>query len=160
MTSNDTLTADAVLTAAALVAGLQAGTYFTWATGVMPGLARADDRTFVEAMQRVNVAIVNPVFISTFLGAPVLAAAAAVVADDRVRPWAIAGAVLAAATVVITGAGNIPLNNALAAAGPVARIADLASVRKAFESRWVRLNFARSVTSAAALCCLAWAAGR
>jgi uncharacterized membrane protein len=68
--------------------------------------------------------------------------------------------VLAAATVVITGAGNIPLNNALAAAGPVARIADLAPFRKAFESRWVRLNIARSVTSAAALGCLAWAAGR
>ena len=67
------LTANArgpVLVAAALVAGLQAGTYFTWATGVMPGLAKVDDRTFVHAMQQMNIAIVNPVFIATFLGAP------------------------------------------------------------------------------------------
>ena len=38
-----------LLVVATVVAGLQAGTYFTWATGVMPGLARVDDRTFVHA---------------------------------------------------------------------------------------------------------------
>ena len=62
----------------------QAGTYFTWATGVMPGLARTEDRTFVEAMQQVNVAIVNPVFLATFVGAPVLAGIAVVAAAGRV----------------------------------------------------------------------------
>src|SRR4051812_9813929 len=61
-----------LLVVAAVVAGLQAGTFFTWSTGVMPGLARVDDRTFIDAMQQMNVAIVNPVFIATFLGAPVL----------------------------------------------------------------------------------------
>ena len=71
-----------VLLVAALVAGLQAGTYFTWATGVMPGLAKVDDRTFVHAMQQMNIAIVNPVFIATFLGAPLLAGAV----DRRGRP--------------------------------------------------------------------------
>src|SRR6478736_2456077 len=133
MTSSDALLADSVLAAATLVTGLQAGTYFTWATGVMPGLARVDDRTFVEAMQRVNVAIVNPVFVSTFLGGPLLAGAAAVTADGPARPWAIAGTVLAVATVVITAVGNIPLNNALDAAGPVDRDNGLAAVRAAFE---------------------------
>ena len=68
-----------------LVAGLQAGTYFTWSTGVMPGLARVDDRTFVSALQQINVAIVNPLFIATFLGAPLLAGAAIAVWADR-RP--------------------------------------------------------------------------
>ncbi len=75
-----------VLLAAALVAGLQAGTYFTWATGVMPGLAKVDDRTFVHAMQQMNIAIVNPVFIATFLGAPLLAGAAVAVAGSHARP--------------------------------------------------------------------------
>ena len=160
MTSSDTLLADSVLAAATLVTGLQAGTYFTWATGVMPGLARADDRTFVEAMQRVNVAIVNPVFVSTFLGAPLLAGAAAATTDGPARPWAIAGTVLALATVAITAVGNIPLNNALDAAGPVDRNNGLAAVRAAFEPRWVRLNVLRSLTSAGALACLSWAASR
>jgi uncharacterized membrane protein len=149
-----------VLVAAALACGLQAGTYYTWASGVMPGLARVDDRTFVHAMQEMNVAIVNPVFLATFLGAPVLALAAVLPADGDARPWVLAGAGLALATVVITAVGNIPLNNALAAAGPVDTIADVAAVRAAFESRWVQLNAARALTSTASLGCLTWAALR
>ena len=146
-----------VLLAAALVAGLQAGTYFTWATGVMPGLAKVDDRTFVHAMQQMNIAIVNPVFIATFLGAPVLAGAAAIVAGPQARPWAIAATVLAVGTLAISFAGNIPLNDALEHAGPVDKIRDLAAVRGDFESLWVKLNIGRCLTSAGALACLAMA---
>jgi uncharacterized membrane protein len=146
-----------VLLVAAVVAGLQAGTYFTWSTGVMPGLARVDDRTFVSAVQQMNVAIVNPVFIATFLGAPVLAGAAAVVTQPAARPWAIGATVLAVGTLVISFAGNIPLNDALAAAGPVDKVKDLGAVRADFESLWVRLNIGRCLTSAGALACLAMA---
>ena len=149
-----------VLLAATVAAGLQAGTYYTWACGVMPGLAKVDDHAFVSSMNHINVAIVNPVFIATFLGAPALAAAAAVVAAPQARPWAIAATVLAVGTLVISFAGNIPLNDALAAAGPVDRIKDLAAVRADFESAWVRLNIGRCLTSAGALACLAMAALR
>jgi uncharacterized membrane protein len=147
-----------LLVAAAVVAGLQAGTYFTWATGVMPGLARVDDRTFIEAVQQMNVAIVNPVFIATFLGAPVLAGAAAIFAGPHARPWAVAATVLAVGTLVISFAGNIPLNDALEHAGPVDRIKDLHAVRADFESLWVKLNIGRCLTSAGALAALAMAA--
>ena len=58
-----------ILLAASLACGLQAGTHYTWACGVMPGLARVDDRTFVDAVQKLNIAIVNPVFLLSFLGA-------------------------------------------------------------------------------------------
>ncbi len=146
--------------AATLVAGLQAGTYFTWATGVMPGLARVDDRAFVATMQQVNVAIVNPVFISTFVAAPLLAGALAVLGGAPARPWAVAATVLAIGTVMITVAGNVPLNDALEAAGRVDAIADLAAVRADFESRWVVLNIGRALTSAGALACLGAAALR
>ena len=149
-----------VLLVASVLAGLQAGTYFTWATGVMPGLAKVDDRTFVSAVQQMNVAIVNPLFLTTFLGAPLVSGAAIAVAGPSARPWAVAATVLAAGTVAITMAGNVPLNDALAAAGPVDRISDLASVRADFETRWVRLNAARCLTSAGALGSLAWAALR
>ena len=88
----------------------------------MPGLARTDDRTFVHAMQEMNVAIVNPVFLLSFLGAPALAGAAVAASRPSARPWAIAGAALALGTVAITAFGNIPLNNALDAAGPVDRM--------------------------------------
>ncbi|SEC60390.1 Uncharacterized membrane protein [Nocardioides exalbidus] len=148
------------LAAAVLVAGLQAGTYFTWSTGVMPGLARVDDRTFVGALQQINVAIVNPLFVATFVGAPVLAAAVAVLGGPQARPWAIAATALAVGTVAITVAGNIPLNDALEAAGRVDAIQDLAAVRADFESRWVLLNAARTLTTAGALALLGIAALR
>src|SRR3712207_3579158 len=102
-----------VLLAATVAAGLQAGTYYTWASGVMPGLARGDDRTFIATMQNMNVAIVNPAFMLSFLGAPLLAGAASVTSSSAARPWVIAGTAFAVGTIVITAAGNIPLNNAL-----------------------------------------------
>ena len=149
------------LVATAVVAtGLQAGTYYTWASGVMPGLARVNDRTFVNAFQQMNIAIVNPVFMASFFGAPALAVAAAVVTRGPARPLVIAGAALAMATLVITAAGNIPLNNALDRAGPVDKIIDVASLRQSFEKPWVRLNIMRAVTSTASLTALAWAAVR
>jgi uncharacterized membrane protein len=149
-----------ILLAATVATGLQAGTYYTWASGVMPGLARSDDRTFIAAMQHMNVAIVNPVFMATFLGAPLLAGAAVATSTSTARPWAIAGLVLAVGTVVITGALNVPLNDALEAAGSVDKITDLAGVRADFEDAWVRWNIARTLTSTASLACLAWAAWR
>jgi uncharacterized membrane protein len=140
---------------AAIASGLQAGLYYGFAVGVMPGLARGDARTFVAAMQQINVAIVNPWFLLTFLGAPALAGLAAALHLGRgpVLGWAIAGFVLALATVVITAAFNIPLNNALDAAGS----GDPAAARTAFESGWVIWNAVRALTSTAALGCLAWA---
>jgi uncharacterized membrane protein len=149
-----------LLLTATVACGLQAGTYYVWASGVMPGLARTDDRTFVDALQNMNLAIVNPVFLASFLGAPVLAAGAAVAANGSARPWAAAGLVLALGTLVVSFAANIPLNDALEAAGDVDRIGDLAAVRADFEDSWVRWNVVRVATSTASLACLAWAALR
>lgn len=138
------------LLAAAVATGLQAGTYYTWACGVMPGLARTDDHTFTSSMNHINVAIVNPVFMLTFLGAPALAAAAVATTNSDARTWAIAGLALAIGTVAVTAMGNVPLNDALAAGGS----------RADFETAWVRWNVVRTVTSTASLACLAWAAWR
>jgi uncharacterized membrane protein len=149
-----------LLIAAAVATGLQAGTYYTWASGVMPGLARVDDRTFIHAMQQMNIAIVNPAFMLTFLGAPVLAGVAVFTASSATRPWVIVGAACAVATVVITFVGNMPLNNALDAAGDIDQIRDLAGLREKVESSWVSWNIVRAVTSTASLAALGWAAVR
>jgi uncharacterized membrane protein len=108
-------------------------------------------------MQQMNVAIVNPVFMATFLGAPILAAAAVATASSSARPWVIGGLAFAVATVAITAVANVPLNNALEAAGDIGRITDFAGVRENFESGWVRWNIVRAVTSTASLAALAWA---
>jgi uncharacterized membrane protein len=144
-----------LLLSAAVTTGLQAGTYYTWASGVMPELVRLDDRTFVHAMQQMSRAIVNPVFMASFLGAPLLAAAAAGVASSATaRAWVLAGAGLAVATVAITVAGNVPLNTMLDRAD----LAGTTDARRRFEKSWVRLNTARAVTSTVSLAALVWAA--
>jgi uncharacterized membrane protein len=139
-----------ILLAATVATGLQAGTYYTWACGVMPGLAKVDDAAFTSSMNHINVAIVNPVFMLSFLGAPALAAVALASGSGSARPWLIAGLALAIGTVAITAGGNVPLNDALAAGGS----------RADFETAWVRWNAVRAVTSTASLACLAWAAFR
>jgi uncharacterized membrane protein len=129
-----------------------AGLFFTFSYSVMPGLARADDRTFVDAMQRINVAIVNGWFLICFLGALVFTVSAAILhfRSGAAFVWIVAGLVLYVATLFVTFRFNIPLNDQLAAA-------DSGSVelaREQFESTWVRWNIVRVVTSVTAFGCL------
>jgi len=154
-----------VLLATTLTTGLMAGLYFAFSVAVMPGLGHADDRTFIQAMQRINVSILNGWFGLAFGGALVLGVAAVVLhwlgeghgEGHGALPWIIAGVVLYAASLVITMAVNVPLNDQLDAAGDPSRIPDPAAVREKFESAWVHWNIARTLTCVAALGCLGWA---
>ncbi|MFC8716989.1 DUF1772 domain-containing protein [Kitasatospora sp. NPDC057198] len=154
----------ATLIGAVLLTGLSAGLFYSYACSVMPGLAKADDRVFVETMQRVNTAILNGWFMLSFLGALLLIAAAGLLqwrgGDRTVLLWIAAAAVLYLAMLVITGAVNVPLNDKLAAAGDPRTLADPAAVRAAFEDTWVRWNLVRAVTSTAAFGCLIGALAR
>lgn len=149
------------LLAAALTTGLSAGLFYAYFFSVMPGLGATDDRTFVGAMQSINIKILNGWFVVAFLGPLVFTVlAGALHVDSRWRsvlPWIVAALVLYLLTLLITFGANVPLNNALAAAGEPDGIADLAAVRQRFEDGWVRWNVARTVTSIAAFGCLAWA---
>jgi uncharacterized membrane protein len=150
------------LVAATVTMGLMAGVFGVYANSIMPGLRRTDDRTFVAAFQAVDRAIINPVFLATFLGALVLTGLAAALhlgeAGRSVLPWVVAAFVLYLAVVVVTLGVNVPLNDGIKAAGDPDRVADLAAVRDRFhEARWVRWNLARAVATTVALGCLAWA---
>lgn len=150
-----------LLIAATVVSGLAAGLLYAFAVAVMPGLRQVPDATFVSVMQSINTRIVNPWFLATFLGAPLLAIAAVVsrfvVGGEGPRWPLLAGAALAVLSVLITAAANIPLNNALDAAGSL----DPAGARAAFENGWVAWNVARAVVATAgfALLVLALAVG-
>ena len=146
-----TQTEQLITVAATALTGLLAGTYFAYACSVMPALRRTGDRTFVEVMQKIDVAIQNPVFFAAFFGAPVASAAAVGV---HASGWDIAALVLNAAGLLITAAANVPLNNALEAAGKPATIPDSAAVRRGFERAWSSWNVARTVVTLAALVCL------
>jgi uncharacterized membrane protein len=148
------------LLVATLLTGAMTGVFGIYANAIMPGLRSTDDRTFVDAFQAIDRAIVNPAFMLAFLGALVMSGAAAGLnAGERSVLWWVAAAfVLYLVVVVVTLAVNVPLNDALKAAGDPGRIADLAAVRDRFdETRWVAWNLVRAVLSAAAFATLAWA---
>jgi len=151
----------AALVAATVTAGLMAGLFYAFSISVMTGLGRVDDRTFVTAMQRINVAILNGWFAIAFGGALVFTVLAALLQlrgnGRSVLPWVAAAAVLYGVVLAITFVVNVPLNDQLEAAGQPDRIADLGSVRERFEATWVRWNVVRTVVSTAAFGCLAWA---
>lgn len=156
--SGTTGIAGAVLLSSMVTMGLIAGVFYAFSCSVMPGLARADDRTFVEAMQQINRAILNPVFAASFLGALVLTILAALLhqrmGQRQTTHWIVAAAVLYGITFLLTMAANVPLNEALNRAGNPSHISNLATVRQRFEVSWVRWNMIRAVLSTAALGCL------
>lgn len=55
------------LLAGTISTGLVAGIFVAFSISIMPGLAKTDDATFVHAMQQINVAILNPVFLFLFM---------------------------------------------------------------------------------------------
>jgi uncharacterized membrane protein len=150
--------ANIVLSAAVIAMGLLAGLSFTFSTAVMPGLTAADDRTLVDAMQRM---VDNPVFPLTLLAAGALGAVALFQArrsgsTGTVR-WIVAGLALYAVWVVVTFAIHIPLNEDLKQAGDPARIENLAAVRDDFVTPWVAWDIVRTLASIAAFASLTWA---
>jgi uncharacterized membrane protein len=150
------------LFAATMTMGLVAGVFGLYAHTIMPGLRRTDDRTFVGAFQAIDRAIINPWFMPAFLGALLftgLGAALCFGARFRaVLPWVVLAFVLYLIAFVITIAVNVPLNDAIKAAGLPDRVADLAAVRARFdEAKWASWNLVRAVTSTAAFASLIWA---
>jgi uncharacterized membrane protein len=147
------------LVAATFTMGLVAGVFTLYAHTIMAGLRRTDDRTFVGAFQAIDRAIINPWFMTCFFGPLVLTAAAALLGwgsdHGAALPWIGVAFVLYLAVVAITLAVNVPLNDAIKAAGDPDRI-DVAAVRAAFhEVRWATWNRVRAVLSCAAFGCLA-----
>ncbi|MET8470448.1 anthrone oxygenase family protein [Streptomyces sp. NPDC006422] len=145
-----------VLGSATVATGLTAGSFYVFACGVMPALARSGDRTYIEVMRNINDVIQNPVFFLAFVGALLLTGWAAwrVRRQQGPRGWVFAALACYAVAFLLTSAVNVPLNDALAAAGPPADISDPARVRADFEGPWVAWNVVRAVLCTGALGCL------
>jgi uncharacterized membrane protein len=151
--------AGVVLIVATMAVGLMAGVFGLYANTIMRGLGRTDDRTFVGAFQSIDRAIINPLFLSTFFAALILTGVAGVlhIGDDGLA-WIVVAFVLYLIGLVITLAVNVPLNDAIKAAGEPDAIDDLAGVRRRFdEARWNRWNLVRVLVVTASFACLACA---
>ncbi len=137
---------------AVLGSGLNGGIYFTFSTFTMAALRRLPASQGAAAMQAVNIEAVRPPFMSLFFGTALVSLAAIVLAlldlADPGSPLVIAGAASYLASVVITAAYNVPLNDRLAAVDPESDEGQ--QLWAMYQRRWTRGNHVRVV-----LCSLA-----
>ena len=104
---------------------LMGGVFFAFSTFVMKALERLPPPQGIAAMQSINVAVINPAFMSAFLGT---AGACVILAIISVLRWHTPGAGLLLSgsllyflgTFAVTMVFNVPLNNSLAAVDPPA----------------------------------------
>jgi uncharacterized membrane protein len=105
----------------ALGSGLIAGVFFAFSAFIMKAFARLSPGEGIAAMQSVNIAVINPAFLSVFLGTAVVCALLLVSSfwrwPDKSAIYSIVGGALyLVGTIAVTFVFNIPRNNALAAA--------------------------------------------
>lgn len=148
------MTAKTIITAITLLlTGLSAGLFYAWAVSVIPGTKRIGDKAYIETMQAINRAIINPWFLLIFFGALVLLVYNCWQQYKLgIRPvfWFSLCAMLSYAlgTFVVTGLGNVPLNNGLDAVQlPELSSEALKQTRLAYEKPWNRLHFIRTLFS-------------
>lgn len=128
------------------------GVFFTYSNSVVPGLDRVDAEQAVAAMRRINVVIVNPLFLLSFLGPVVTGAVTGFLLlglDENTAAllFLAASAVYLIGGIILTGAVNVPLNNALENSTSTdwqQRWAD-------FSPRWKKFNHARAFLSMVSL---------
>jgi len=137
--------------------GLVSGLFFAFSNFVMQALLELPAEFGQQAMQRVNVRIINPLFLFVFMGTAVVCAAvaflSAVHSQDPGAGWLLAGAVVyLVGAFGVTMAFNVPLNNALA--GVPTREAGTAW--PAYAQRWLRWNHVRGALAVLATALLGY----
>lgn len=136
---------------AALGCGLMAGLFFAFSVSVMRALARLPSTEGIAAMQSINIAIINPVFLAAFFGTT--AACVLIVIASLLR-WQDAGAVYLlvggvlylVGTFLVTLMFNVPKNKALASVRPT----EGASLWADYLSKWTAWNHVRTAAALAA----------
>ncbi|MGY3211979.1 anthrone oxygenase family protein [Mucilaginibacter sp. HD30] len=137
----------------ALAVALIAGLFYAYSCSVNIGLGQLPDREYLNAMQAINKAILNPWFFASFMGSLVLLPLSTweqFSADNYLRFY-----LLLAATIIyiigvfgITAFGNVPLNDRLAVADlPTLTGQALADLRTAFESPWLHYHLIRTLAA-------------
>ncbi len=138
---------------AALGCGLMAGVFFAFSTFVMKALARLSPAEGIAAMQSINVAVINPLFLGVFIGTAAACFVAVIVSltqwDKPGAVYLLVGSVLyLVGTFLVTIVFNVPLNNSLAAVTPADR--DGAQQWASYLGRWTAWNHVRTAAALAA----------
>jgi uncharacterized membrane protein len=135
--------------AAIVGSGLVSGLLFAFSVVIMRALMQLLPEIAMQAMQRMNVVIINPMFLLVFLGTAVLCLAVAAIAlfgeQHLGSRWLLAGSVACLlGPVGITLMFNIPLNNQLASTPAN----EAQSEWPKYASAWLRWNHVRTALGA------------
>ncbi len=134
----------------ALGCGLVAGVFFAFSTFVMKALGTLPPAHGIAAMQSINVVVINPWFLTPFVGT----AAACVVMliasflrwhDPRASYWLAASLLYVVGAFLVTSLFNVPWNDALAAVAPSSPEAGRLWI--SYRSTWTAWNHVRTVAA-------------
>jgi uncharacterized membrane protein len=138
---------------AALGSGLVAGIFFAFSTFVMKALERITPASGIAAMQSINVAVINPLFLAVFLGTTTASVVLVLTAVWRWRApgsefMLLGGCFYLAGTFLVTLMFNVPRNEALALVESSTPSADAAW--REYAAGWKMWNHVRTVAALAA----------
>lgn len=136
---------------AIILTGLSAGLFYAWQVSVIPGTKKVIDPTYLETMQSINKAILNPAFFLSFFGSLIALSLSTIQQyGSGISFWIILAATIIylIGTFGITAFGNVPLNDALEALD-LAELSDskIVEFRKYYEGKWNRLHVIRTLFS-------------
>lgn len=138
-----------ILLGAVLLTGLSAGLFYAWSVSVIPGTQKVSDEAYLQTMQSINRAILNPAFFVVFFGSAVLLSLSNFYAyhmDKSVFAFFLAATLFYIfGTIGVTGMGNVPLNDKLDELDLMQSSSEILSkFRVSYETKWNRFHSIRT----------------
>ncbi len=143
---------DLAVLVSALGCGLMAGFFFAFSICVMRALGAIPPAHGISAMQSINVAVINPWFLTPYFGMAVLSVLLSIAAVLRWHEpgaaYVVAGGLLYfLGTFLVTMLFNVPRNNALAAV--VVTSTEGAALWADYLIAWTKWNHVRTIAALA-----------
>jgi uncharacterized membrane protein len=137
----------------ALGCGLLGGIYFAFSTFIMTALGRIERVQGISAMNAINAAILNSLFMPVFFGTTLASLILVIIGfirrgESGAAVMLTGGMIYVAGMFLCTMLFNVPLNNALAAVDPASGAG--APVWARYLKNWTLWNHVRAISSTAA----------
>jgi uncharacterized membrane protein len=132
-----------------LLTGLSAGLFYAWSVSVIPGTQKVVDATYLETMQSINRAILNPAFYLMFFGSILFLSISSIYEfhSNKAAFWLLLASSICylVGTIGVTAFGNVPLNDQL----DILNLAEMdakqmTDFRLSYEIDWNRLHVFRT----------------
>jgi uncharacterized membrane protein len=130
--------------------GLVAGVFFAFSTFVMKALAQLQPKEGIVAMQWINITVINPWFMTVFLGTAIACLYLSIASLSKWHPpnsaYLLFGSLFyLIGTVLVTMVFSVPLNDTLAKVKPSS--AEYTSLWAKYLTDWTMWNHVRTLAS-------------